>query len=155
MTKILISLVLLLSIFSCKNNTKTNIQSASSNLQATNQYIKDSLDVDTVYSKRINTPDSVILFFRNADDSLGIYVMRLYNGKKNKEDLLADSLKTSFRKIGFIVYSCDKSLCGFKREFNKRHSFELRFGKEIQLITFFEYWFEGERYLSPTRMHLY
>jgi len=81
--------------------------------------------------------------------------MRLYNGKKNKEDLLADSLKTSFRKIGFIVYSCDKSLCGFKREFNKRHSFELRFGKEIQLITFFEYWFEGERYLSPTRMHLY
>ena len=113
MTKILISLVLLLSIYSCKNNTKTNIQSASSNLQATNQYIKDSLDVDTVYSKRINTPDSVILFFRNADDSLGIYVMRLYNGKKNKEDLLADSLKTSFRKSGFIVYSCDKSLCGF------------------------------------------
>ena len=155
MTKILISLVFLLSIYSCKNNTKTNIQSASSNLQATNQYIKDSLDVDTVYSKRINIPDSVVLFFRNTDDSLGIYVMRLYKGKKNKEDLLADSLKTSFRKIGFIVYGCDKSLCGFKREFNKRHNFELRFGKEIQLITFFEYWFEGERYLSPTRMHLY
>ena len=153
MANTLISLVLILSIYSCKSNTKTNTQSVSSNLQDTSQNLEDSLDVDTVYASGFVQPEPVSLFFRNTDDTLWSYVMRSYTHSNKKEILSIDSLASILKKAGYEFVTCGKFLCGFKREFNKRYNFELRLGKEITLITFFEYWFEGKRYVSPFQRH--
>ena len=152
--KFSISLALLLLIYSCKNNTKSNTQSGSSNLQDTSKYLyfKDSLDIDTVYARGMDRPDSVSLFFRNAGDTLWNYVMKSYIRSNKKEILSIDSLKANLYQAGFIVFSCGKSLCGLKKEFNKRHHFELKFGEHDRLITVFEIWFQGQRFLSPTEM---
>ena len=156
MIKILIILALSLSVYSCKYNSKSNIQSPNSNLQDTsnNLYFKDSLDTDTTYSTTsLFKDDSVSLFFRNADDTLWSYVMRSYILLNKDESFSLDSFKSIVNSAGFDITPCDKNLCGFKKEFNKRYNFELRLGKEITLITFFEYWFEGKRYVSPFRRH--
>ncbi len=155
MAKILISLALLILIYSCENNTKSNTESAKSNLQDTNQYLyfKDSLDVDTAYARGIDQPDSVRLFFRNAHDTLWSYVLRSYIDSKKKEVFSLDSLNSILYKAEFEISPCDSFLCGFKKEFNKRYRFRLEIDKEVELITTFEFWFEGKRYLSPMENH--
>ena len=159
MTKILISLVLLLSIYSCKNNSKSNIQSANSNLQDTsnNLYFKDSLDIDTIYATTslFNKPDSVSLFFRNADDTLWNYVRRAHLRSNKKEIFSIDSFKSILNKAEFEFFPCEKAFCGYKKEFNKRHRFQLRIGKEIKMITLIEFWFKGESYMSPETLYIY
>lgn len=156
MDKILISLAFLLSIYSCTNNTKSNTQPTSSSLQDTSQYLyfKDSLDVDTAYARGFDQPDSVTSFFRNADDTLWSYVTRSYTYLNKKEVFSLDSFKSFLHKGKFGISPCDSSFCGFKKEFNKRYLFRLQLGKEVELITTFEYWFEGKRYESVMRMHI-
>lgn len=157
MIKILISLVLLLSIYSCKNNSKSKIQSANSNLQDTsnNLYFKDSLDTDTIYAtpSLYKYPDSVNLFFQNADDTLWSYVMRSYTRSDKKGVFLLDSFKSILNEAGYNLSTSNDSLFGTKKQFNKRYNFQLRLGDEITLITYFEYWFKNERYLSPMIRH--
>jgi hypothetical protein len=159
MIKILISLILLLSIYSCKNNSKSNIQSENSNLQDTsnNLYFKDSLDIDTIYATTslFNKPDSVSLFFRNADDSLWNYVRRAHLRSNKKEIFSIDSFKSILNKAEFDFFPCEKAFCGYKKEFNKRYRFQLRIGKEIKMITLIEFWFKGESYMSPETLHIY
>jgi len=159
MIKILISLILLLSIYSCKNSSKSNIQSANSNLQDTsnNLYFKDSLDIDTIYAtpSLFNNPDSVSLFFRNADDTLWNYVKRAHLRSNKKEIFSIDSLKSILNKAEFEFFPCEKAFCGYKKEFNKRYRFQLRIGKEIKMITRIEFWFKGESYMSPETLHIY
>lgn len=159
MIKILISLVLLLSIYSCKNNSKSTIQSANSNLQDTsnNIYFRDSLDTDTIYATPsfFKNPDSVSLFFRNADDTLWSYVRRAHIRSNKKEIFSIDSLKSILRKAEIEFFPCEKSFCGYKKEFNKRYRFQLRVGKEIKMITRIEFWFKGESYMSPETLHIY
>ena len=158
MTKILISLVLLLSIYSCKNNSKLNIQSANSNLKDTsnNLYFKDSLDTDTSHATTaLFKSDSVSLFFRNADDTLWNYVRRAHLRSNKKEIFSIDSFKSILNKAEFEFFPCEKAFCGYKKEFNKRYRFQLRIGKEIKMITRIEFWFKGESYMSPETLHIY
>ena len=158
MTKILISLVLLLSIYSCKNNSKSNTQSANSNLQDTsnNLYFKDSLDIDTSYATTaLFKSDSVSLFFRNADDTLWSYIRRAHIRSNKKAIFSMDSLKSILNKAEFEFFPCEKAFCGYKKEFNKRYRFQLRIGKEIKMITRMEFWFKGESYMSPDILHIY
>jgi hypothetical protein len=158
MIKILISLALLLFINSCENNSKSNIQSANSNLKDTrnNLYIKDSLDTDTSYTTiSFFKDDSVNLFFRNADDTLWNYVRRAHLRSKKQEIFSIDSFKSILNKAEFEFYPCEKAFCGYKKEFNKRYRFQLRIGKEIKMITVIEFWFNGESYMSPETLHIY
>ena len=157
MIKIFISLVLFLSVYSCRNNSKSNIQSANSNLQDTsnNLYFKDSLDTDTIYAtpSLYKYPDSVNSFFQNADDTLWGYVMRSYSRSDKKEVFLLDSFKSILNEAGYNLSTSKESLYGTKKQFNKRYNFQLRLGDEITLITYFEYWFKSESYLSPMKRH--
>ena len=159
MIKILIRSVLLLSIYSCKYNSKSNIQSPNSNLQDPNNnlHFKDGLDIDTIYAtpSLFKQPDSVNLFFQKADDTLQSYFLKSYILSNKKEPFSVDSFKSLVNKNGYEVFPCKKFLCGYKREFNKKYRFQLRLNKEIELITEFEYWFEGESYLSPQRKHMH
>ena len=158
MIKILISLALLLSIYSCKNNSKSNIKSADSNFQDTsnNLYFKDSLDTDTSYATTaLFKSDSVGLFFRNADDTLWNYVRRAHLLSNKKEVFSIDSLKSILNKAEFEFFPCKKAFCGYKKEFNKRYRFQLSIDKEIKMITRIEFWFKGESYMSPETLHIY
>ena len=159
MLKIFISLVLLLSIYSCKNNSKSNIQSANSNLLDTNNnlHFKDSLDIDTIYATTslFNKLDTVSLFFRNADDTLWNYVRRAHLRSNKKEIFSIDSFRAILNKAEFEFFPCEKAFCGYKKEFNKRYRFQLRIGKEIKMITRMEFWFKGESYMSPDILHIY
>jgi hypothetical protein len=146
-------------MYSCKNNAKSNIQPANSNLQDTsnNLYFKDSLDIDTIYATTslFNKPDSVSLFFRNADDTLWNYVRRAHLRSNKKEIFSIDSFKSILNKAEFEFFPCKKAFCGYKKEFNKRYRFQLRIGKEIKMITLIEFWFKGESYMSPETLHIY
>jgi len=81
--------------------------------------------------------------------------MRAFIRSNKKEVFSIDSLKSILNKAEYNLAERKESLFGTKEEFNKRYNFQLRLGKEIKLITFFEYWFEGEIYISPTLMHIY
>jgi len=80
--------------------------------------------------------------------------MRSYIRSNKKEVFSIDSLKSILNKAEYNLAERKESLFGTKKEFNKRYNFQLRLGKEIKLITFFEYWFEGKKYQSPMRMHI-
>ena len=155
MIKIFIGFAFLFSIYSCQNNTNSNITPANSTLQSTSQHLSfDSLDLDTSYARGIYRPDSVNSFFLKADDTLWSYVMRAFIRSNKKEVFSIDSLKSILNKAEYNLAERKESLFGTKKEFNKRYNFQLRLGKEIKLITFFEYWFEGKKYQSPMRMHI-
>ena len=155
MIKIYIGFAFLFSISSCQNNKKSTIKPANTPLQNYIQHLTfDSLDLDTSYARGIYRPDSVNSFFLKADDTLWSYVMRSYIHSNKKEVFSLDSLKSILNKAEYNLAERKKSLFGTKKEFNKRYNLQLRLGKEIELITFFEYWFEGEKYQRPMRMHI-
>ena len=155
MVKIFIGFVFLLTIYSCQNNKNSTIKSSNTPLQDYIQHLTfDSLDLDTSYARGFYRPDSVNSFFEKADSILWSYVLRSYIDSNNKQVFSLDSLKTILSKAEYNLIKCKESICAAKKEFNKRYNLQLRLGKEIKLMSYFEYWFEGKKYLSPWRMHI-
>jgi hypothetical protein len=122
--KVLLAAIIFLSFIACKNDVKSTTKITSPNLSDTNNLkSKDSLDVDTTYAQGINVPESVSLFFRNAEDTLWGYVLRSYIHSHKREVFSIDSFKSILNKVEFEVFNCDKYICGYKREFNKMYNF--------------------------------